>query len=87
MKQLDENNGRMRLSWHQLVWGVSLLLSVSAAWWDLSSHQKTLSVEVGGLSLRIEKLETTIDNNIIPRREAEAQYREIDRRFDRLERR
>ena len=80
-------NSRYKLTWQQLVWAGGVLLALSAAWWDLSANQQQIAAEVTDLSKRITKLEATIDNNIIPRREAELQQREIDRRIDRLERR
>lgn len=43
---MTEANGRIKLTWPQIAWGISVLLLVVGAWYDLRTKQIELAAKM-----------------------------------------
>ena len=86
------DNNRIKLSWAQIVWGITMLVTATAGWWDLRSRHDALAVQFGLVSSRMGKIETALESGVMTRREADLLLKDaekthgtLERRLDRLE--
>ena len=54
---MAEENGRIKLSWGQFAWGLSTLVLVLSAWFDLRTQVKLVAVAVEEHGRRIVAIE------------------------------
>jgi hypothetical protein len=80
-------DGKLRLSWAQIAWGISLLAAMLAAWYDLRSQQAVILY-------RVTRLETVAASEVYNkatvdamRKESEVDRADLRRRIETLERR
>jgi len=41
-----ESNGRIKLTWPQIVWGISILIGLVGAWYDVRTKQIELAAKM-----------------------------------------
>lgn len=54
---MSETNGRIRLTWQQIVWGISLIALIVGSWADLRSQINQIKTENAYLRERLARLE------------------------------
>jgi len=54
---VSETNGRIRLTWQQIVWGISLIALIVGSWADLRSQINQIKTENAYLRERLARLE------------------------------
>jgi len=54
---VTESNGRIKLTWQQIVWGISLVALIVGSWADLRSQIIQIRTEKSFLEKRVDRLE------------------------------
>ena len=54
---MTESNGRIKLTWQQIVWGISLVALIVGSWADLRSQIIQIRTEKSFLEKRVDRLE------------------------------
>jgi hypothetical protein len=59
-----EENGRIKLTWQQITWGISTIILLSLGWADIRGRINTLSIAIGGIYTKsdIDILKRDADN-------------------------
>ena len=70
-----ESNGRIKLSWGQIAWSISLLVALGAAWYDMRES-------VAGVRTEITAMRTELGIRV---QKADREHDSYERRLDRLE--